>query len=141
MDPLTLAAGDAVVKAVATDNWQQARTALVRLWRRKDPGETTAISHEIDATRISVLAARDSDDDAAEERLAAQWHRRFSALVGKSPETSAELQDVLDEDLSPLLSSPEQDHIFTVGQHIQAGRDTYVAGRDMTVRRDQTINE
>ncbi len=142
MDPLTLAAtGSAVVKVLASDRWQQAKAALVRLWQNEGPEQRSAVSEEIDATRESVLAARDCDDEEAEHKLVAQWHRRLSGLAGKSPRAGAEIETVLNEDLRPLLSSPDQEGILTIQQTIHGGRDAYVVGRDQTIFRGQTINE
>jgi NAD(P)-dependent dehydrogenase (short-subunit alcohol dehydrogenase family) len=142
MDPLILAAaGRAVVKALATDGWQQARAALVRLWRHEDPEQVSAVDEEIQATRESALAAMDLDDDEAERRLAAQWHRRFSALASRAPWVGDEIEATLNKYLRPLLSSPDQEGITTIQQTIVAGRDAYVAGRDQTLFRGQTIND
>jgi len=114
---------------------------VVHLWRNQGPEQRSAVSQEIDSTRESVLVARLSGDDEAENVLAAQWRRRFSALVNRAPRAGAELEAVLNDDLRPLLPSPDQEQVFTVTQTIHAGRDAYVSGRDMTIFRGQTINE
>jgi hypothetical protein len=142
MDTLTLAAaGTAAVKALATDRWPQAKMALVRLWRHEDPEQVSVVEEEIHATRESVLVAKDRDDDEAERRLAAQWHRRFSALASRTPWAGDEIEATLNQFLRPLLSSPDQEGVTTIQQTISAGRDAYAAGRDMTIFRGQTINE
>ena len=141
MDPLTIAAASALVKVLSSDSWQVAKSAVVRLWRREDPERQSAVSQEVDATRRSVLAARATNDETAEQRLAAQWHRQLSGLAGRSPEASAELQDFLDQEIRPLLPDQDQEHVITVQQQIHAGRDAYVAGRDMNIFGGQTINE
>ena len=52
----------------------------------------------------------------------------------------AELQDFLQE-IRPLLPDQDQERVITVQQQIHAGRDAYVAGRDMNIFGGQTINE
>jgi hypothetical protein len=142
VSPITLVAATAVVRVLASDRWQQARSALVRLWRNENQEQQSAVSREIVATRKQALAAREANDDAAEERLAAQWHRQFSGLIDRSPEASAELEAALEQDIRPLLTDPDQDQVFVTQQQIRAGRDAYVTGAgNVNIFQGQTINE
>src|SRR5271165_5847197 len=59
MDPLVLAAGTALVGAMVTDGWQQARTAVVAWWRKVHPGRADAVGAELDTARAQVLPARE----------------------------------------------------------------------------------
>lgn len=43
MDPILVAADTALVGAMATDTWQQARAGAVALWRRLHPDRVVAI--------------------------------------------------------------------------------------------------
>jgi hypothetical protein len=151
MSPLTLAAGTAVVKAVATEGWQQACSALVRLWGHEDPAYSSVISQEVEATRESVLAASDTDYHAVERSLSAQWNRRFSALLDMSADAGGKLRDVLDTELRPLLSRPDQEKNFSIENSIparhnfenaarQAG-DSRPSGPYPVISRSQTISE
>ncbi|MET9250277.1 hypothetical protein [Nonomuraea sp. NPDC003709] len=45
MDSLVLAAATAVVTALSTEGWRQARKAVVALWRRVHPERVPAIEH------------------------------------------------------------------------------------------------
>ncbi|MER5209364.1 hypothetical protein ABT063_01880 [Streptomyces sp. NPDC002838] len=104
MDPLVVTAGTAVVAAMATDAWQQARSAVVELWRRAHPERVPAIEGELAEVREEVLTARNDQNDQAEESLAADWRRRLDRLVRANPELAKELKRLLDEQLAPLLS-------------------------------------
>lgn len=119
MDPLVLAAASAVVTAMATDGWQQAREAMVKLWRRSRPGHVPAIETDLDQTRDEVIAARTAGDRAAEEELVAEWGRKLQRLLGADPSLETELRRVLDEDLAPLLPTGEQARLMNI-QNITA---------------------
>lgn len=111
MDPLVLAAGTAVINAMATDGWEQARAAVVRLWRRVHPERVPAIEAELEEVRGEVVAARQAGDAAVETELAADWQRKLKRLLAADPGQIAELRRVLDEELTPLLPEKERVHI------------------------------
>jgi hypothetical protein len=119
MDPLVLAAASAVVTAMATDGWQQAREAVVKLWRRSRPGHVPAIETDLDETRAEVIAARIAGDRVAEEGLVADWERKLRRLLDADPALGIELRRVLDEELAPLLSAGEQARLVNI-QNITA---------------------
>jgi hypothetical protein len=119
MDPLVLAAASAVVTAMATDGWQQAREAMVKLWRQSRLGHVTAIETDLNETRAEVIAARTAGDRAAEEGLVADWERKLRRLLEADPALGIELRRVLDEDLAPLLPASEQARLMNT-QNITA---------------------
>jgi hypothetical protein len=123
MDPLELAAASAVVSALATDGWQQARDAVVRLWRRARPAHVAAIESDLDDTRAELT---DAPGEAAEQGLVADWERKLRRLVAADPSVALELRRVLDEELTPLLPSAEQERIRVV-QNITADAPGAVA--------------
>ncbi|MGW3645142.1 nSTAND1 domain-containing NTPase [Streptomyces sp. NPDC000878] len=58
MDPLAVAVGTALVGAMATDSWRQAKRALVALWRRVRPeAEADTVGAEFGQARMRLLAA------------------------------------------------------------------------------------
>ncbi|MFI5567433.1 hypothetical protein ACIA6T_08750 [Streptomyces sp. NPDC051740] len=136
MDPVVVAAGTALVSAMATDAWQQARTSVVDLWRRVHPARVTAIEEELDEVREEVLAARGAADTDAETGLAQDWQRKLQRLVNNDPGLARELQRVLDQELAPLLpqrSGPSGPG--TVTATVQArDNNTIIQGRDITIR-------
>ena len=119
MDPLVLAAASAVVTAMATDGWQQARAAMVKLWRRSRPEHVPAIETDLDDTHAEVIVARKAHDRAAEEELVADWQRKLRRLLTADPDLAIELQRVLREELVPLLSASEQARLQNI-QNITA---------------------
>jgi hypothetical protein len=119
MDPLVLAVASAVVTAMATDGWQQAREAVVKLWRRSRPGHVPAIETDLDETRAEVIAARAAGDRAAEDGLVADWERKLRHLLDADPALGMELRRVLGEELAPLLSAGEQARLMNI-QNITA---------------------
>jgi hypothetical protein len=119
MDPLVLAAASAVVTAMATDAWQQARAAVVELWRRSRPEHVGAIETDLDDTRAEVVAARTAGDRAAEGGLVGDWQRKLRRLVDANPGLGIELRRVLDEELTPMLSAGERARLQNI-QNITA---------------------
>lgn len=136
MDPVVLAVGTALVSAMATDAWQQARTSMVNLWQRVHPARATAIEEELDEVREEVLAARGADDTDAETGLAQDWQRKLQRLVNNHPGLARELQRVLDQELAPLL--PQRSDAAgpgTVTMKVKArDNNTIIQGRDITIR-------
>ncbi|WP_173095233.1 hypothetical protein [Actinomadura verrucosospora] len=135
MEPLVMAAGTALVTAIATDGWQQARAGAVALWRRVHPERVPAIEAELEEVRGEVLAARDAGDREAEDRLADEWRHRLARLVAADPAAAAEIRRVLDEVWSPLLPEQERERVQNITMRAEAsghGR-VYQAGRDQHI--------
>jgi hypothetical protein len=137
MDPLVLAAGTALVTAMATDGWEQARSAAAVLWRRVHPERVAAIEAELEEVRGEVLAARQADDQVAVEGLVSDWQRKLRRLLADDPDLAGELRRVLEEEWTPLLPVAEQtgmrDIVQTAkasghGRVYQAGRDQHITG-------------
>jgi hypothetical protein len=119
MDLLVLTAASAVVTAMATDAWQQAKEAVVKLWRRSRPSHVPAIEADLDETHAEVIAARAAGDQAAEEGLVADWQRKLRRLLDVDPALGIELRRVLDEELTPLLPTGERARLANI-QNITA---------------------
>ncbi|MCJ1679139.1 hypothetical protein MTF65_17695 [Streptomyces sp. APSN-46.1] len=107
MDPVVLAVATALVSAMATDAWQQARSSTVALWQRAHPEHVPAIEDELTDVRDEVLEARRTHDVAAEERLTGGWQLKFQRLVRDDPALARELQRLLEQELAPLLPPPD----------------------------------
>ncbi|HZG05321.1 MAG TPA: hypothetical protein VE546_17415 [Streptomyces sp.] len=136
MDQLVAAAGAALVAAMATDAWQQARSAAVGLWRRVHPERVPAIEGELAEVREEVLTARRNRDAEAEEELAVDWRRRLERLVKADPALAQELRRVLDQELAPLLprSDPSAPGSMTLTVHTGDNSQANVAGTgDITI--------
>jgi len=115
MDPIILAFGPALVGAIATDAWQQAREAVTGLWRRGHPRQKADdIGAELDELREQVLLARRDSDTGTERALEGAWQVRLQQLLRADPSLAAELRRVLDEVLTPALTPAEQARIGNI---------------------------
>ncbi|GAA3076036.1 hypothetical protein [Streptosporangium carneum] len=138
MDPIVLAAGTALVTAMATDTWQQARSGAVALWRRVRPEQEKAVEDELAEVRLQILAARDDGDTDTERALAGAWQIRLQQLLREDPDLANELKQVLDNVLTPALSLNEREQYGEItmkatasgqGRVYQAGRDQHITER------------
>lgn len=135
MDPIALAAGTALVTAMATDAWEQARNGMVMFWRRVRPEQADAVEQELADVRAQVLAARRDGDGDTERALTGSWQTRLQHLLRADPDLAAELRRVLDEALTPALSAGERTQIGSILMKAKAtgqGR-VYQAGRDLHI--------
>jgi hypothetical protein len=119
MEPIVVAFGTALVAAMATDAWQQAREAVVALWRSvHTPKQADTIDADLDRLREQILAARSEDAASTEPAHAAVWRGRLQELLLDNPALAGEMRQILDEVLLPMLP-PEQ--LARVGQAIMIG--------------------
>lgn len=132
MDPSTVAqlAGSAVVAAMATDAWQQARGSVVALWRRARPDEARTVEEELSEAR-TILLAGDGRVTAAE--LAEVWRARLLELLLADRRRTDELSVELDR-LTRSLAPPAS-RVGPVRMDARATRGgrVYQSGGDMTI--------
>jgi hypothetical protein len=114
MEQIVLAAGTALVGAIATDAWQQVREAITGLWRRVHQHPLDDIGVEVDELRELVLRARAEGDRDAECALEGVWQLKFQKLLLAEPALAVEVHQVLDDVLKPSLSSRDQQRIGTI---------------------------
>ena len=136
MDPVVMAAGTAVVSAMATSAWQQARDGAVALWHRAHPDGAEQISRDLEVVRAEVLQARRDGDVSTEQALAGAWQAGLQRLIRQDPALSGEVRRLLDEHLLPALSAGEQARVHSIIQIASAADHStiYQAGRDITGR-------
>ncbi|WP_172381819.1 hypothetical protein [Streptomyces sp. MNP-20] len=134
MDPLVMAAGTALVAAIATDAWQQARAGAVAVWQRVYPERAVAIEAELEHARAALLAARRDGDTRTEGALADVWRERLAQLVAADPDVLAEIQRVLEQVWTPLIPTgqPAVRHITMHATATGSGR-VYQAGGDQQI--------
>ncbi|WP_138907392.1 hypothetical protein [Streptomyces chryseus] len=135
MDPIVVAAGTALVGAMATDAWQQTRAKVVEWWRAVSPDQAESIGLELAEAGTQVVAARRVDDATAEREVVSDWQARLQLLLRANPEVANDLRRLLDEDLTPTLPEKEQSHLASIVMRASAsGRGrVYQAGRDQTI--------
>ncbi|MFD5897182.1 hypothetical protein [Streptomyces sp. NPDC060366] len=138
MDPMVLAAGTALVSAMATDSWQQVRDATVRWWRGADATDADAVGAQLDEVRPQVLTARQAGDEDSERVLAEAWRVRLQQALRDRPDLAAELRGLLDEQVIPALPDSERPQLGSPvmkatasgnGRVYQAGRDQHITER------------
>jgi hypothetical protein len=134
MDPIVLAAATALVAAMATDAWQQTRTAVLAWWRKNHPRHFRDISRELESTYLKVLAARDRGDGNLQQALTSAWQVRFQQVVDANPDVRQEIRRLLDEHLAPVLPPIDQNQVRQIiNLHAQDNARQYVAGRDQNI--------
>lgn len=114
MDPIVLAAGTALVGAMATDAWQQVKHAVINLWHKVRPERADEVGGELEELRRHVLQARADGDEATEHALEGVWQLRLQELLRGDPALAGNLRQVLDEVLTPALPLPGQTRIGTI---------------------------
>jgi hypothetical protein len=114
MDPIVLAAGTALVGAMATDAWEQVREAITSLWHRAHKKHAGGVGAEVDELRRMVLQARAAGDSGTERALEGAWQLKLQGLLRADPGLASELRRVLDHVLTPALPSAERQRIGTI---------------------------
>ncbi|KUN55479.1 hypothetical protein AQJ46_49485 [Streptomyces canus] len=137
MDPIVMAAGTALVGAMATDAWQQARTHVVEWWRLVRPDQAESVHRELTDARAHVVAARRENDENREQDLVTDWQMRLQVLLRANPGLAEQLRVLLDDHLAPVLSAQEQQAVSS--QVMKATASGH--GRVYQAGRDQSINE
>ncbi|GGP78388.1 hypothetical protein GCM10010278_66000 [Streptomyces melanogenes] len=117
MDPVTMAAGSALVAAMATDAWQQARDGVVALWRRVHPERADQVGGELETLRTQVLQARQNQDPDTEQALEGMWRLQLQALLQRDPQASDELFRLLRDRLTPALNPGERERVGAIIQN------------------------
>ncbi|MGA4837845.1 hypothetical protein [Streptomyces sp. G45] len=130
MDQVAMAAGSALVGAMATDAWQQVRDAMADLWRRVR-SEPEPIGDDLGELRAQLRAA--AHDPATVRALEGAWQLRLQALLREHPEAAGELRQLLDDLLAPALGADRRAQVYAVfqtstvhgGINVNVGRDLH----------------
>ena len=137
MDPTVLvtAASTGLIEALTTQTWEQARTAMVGLWRRVHPNRAEAISEELAEVRREAIAAQQRGELAVRHELIVDWRGRLRRLLDADPSSAIELKRILDEVITPMLSAEGSSMINNIVMNAHAtGRSiVYQAGRDVNI--------
>ncbi|MEU5877845.1 hypothetical protein [Spirillospora sp. NPDC047279] len=137
LDPLVLAAGQALDQAMATQQWTAARTFASELWAGAHPERVPMIEEDLAETRAHLLAARGSGDRAAQADLVREWQLRLGRLVRDGSAVGDPDLRLMVRRLTPLLPPDEEARVSVLINANARGRGrVYAAGRDMHVRQD-----
>jgi hypothetical protein len=110
VEPIVGAFASALVAAMATDTWQEARAAVIAMWHRFRAQRADETTKELGRTRDRVLAARAGPTDT-KQALELVWQGRLQELLLDNPGMTAEFQSVLENTLIPMLTPAERSHI------------------------------
>lgn len=99
----------ALVKQLATDDWQQAEAAMVALWRRVHPEQGDDIATVLRRTRTAALEVQHSTDPQAANCLVYGWKGDLLRLVAADPDVVPELERLLAEWRSNTASGARAD--------------------------------
>ena len=102
-----MAAAAALVGTMATDAWQTARSAAVRLFRRLASQERRDITARLDADRRLLLHTSPADHARTRDELTLSWARRLDSLLEDDPDTVGELEAVVAEIQGTPALGPE----------------------------------
>lgn len=124
-----------LVALLATDAWEQARSAIGALWRRVSPAHAAAVEAQLATTHEMLVAARERGDEQAARILAGEWQNRLSEVLAVDPQVADELRRVLDEELRPALTAAGVTSTQVPSMHARASGHArvYQAGRDQHI--------
>jgi hypothetical protein len=137
VDLTTLAAlvGNAIIAAIATDSWERVRASVVQLWRQIYPHRADAIDAVLTETRDELVLALEQGNAVARDELAAEWQRRIRSLLAAREDAAPEVQRLLDQVLTPILTECGQQIQGSLSFAATASGDArvYQSGRDQFI--------
>ncbi|MBO1420497.1 hypothetical protein [Streptomyces sp. FH025] len=140
MDPelaaLASSAATALVGRLAADGWDQARQAVVALWRRRHPErseEAEVVEAQLVETRETLLAAGESDGGQVEQELTVEWRTRLRDLLRADPSLAVELRRILAELDGGEPESGSGGRQVTMRGTASDQARVYMAGNDMHI--------
>ncbi|MGW0640461.1 hypothetical protein [Nocardia salmonicida] len=140
VDPIVMAAGTALVGVMATDAWARAKDVVVGWWRQVRPDHAEQVGIELDQLRADAVAARGAGDTATEDALAGAWRLRLHRLLTENPALRSDIDRLLRQDLTPMLSAGDQSTVAAITQNAVVGgkyNTTVQAGGDAHITRSK----
>ncbi|WP_422740507.1 hypothetical protein ACN263_15420 [Micromonospora sp. WMMD729] len=131
---LVATASAALIQAMASDAWLTVKDQVTRILGRGETESVANLDRVLEETRDRVLAAPPDRRDAALALEAARWEGRLQSRLEQDPDPAAVLKDLIS---AVRAVGDGVDQSTTVHQNVIAGRDSYTAGRDLTVGRPE----
>jgi hypothetical protein len=97
-ESLTALAGagaTALIGAMSTDLWQEARGGIARLFGRGGEDRGRAIAAQLDEDAALVVRSDEGGADAIRTELLPVWRRRMVQLLEEHPDSEGELRDLV----------------------------------------------
>ncbi|MDH6523104.1 hypothetical protein M2163_000390 [Streptomyces sp. SAI-135] len=134
MDPALLAlasaGGAALVQAMATDAWTAVRDGAARVLGRGDADRESRALERLDLSHNLVSQSDLEGEAPVRAAESARWSERLEVLLDEHPDQVEEVRSLVVL-MRDALGEPLPGSGLT--QHISAGRDAYVAGRDQSL--------
>jgi tetratricopeptide (TPR) repeat protein len=137
VDPIVEAFGAALVAAMATDTWKEAKAAVLALWHRVRPGREGEADAELERLRERVITALQARQPGTGQALEGIWQGRLQELLLDDPGLAGQLQEVLDGVLVPMLVPAERSRIsqmIMTGSVGDGGTVNQVAGDQYNIQ-------
>jgi hypothetical protein len=113
-------AGPTVVAAMATDAYQQAKDAVVSVWRRLIPFGADGVEAHLEEAHTAVVAAREQGDEVTEQNLGVLWQRHLQTLFTADPGAAVELRAALIEAGAVVPAAPAGVESHHGDRHLEA---------------------
>ncbi|MEU4553806.1 hypothetical protein [Micromonospora violae] len=131
---LAAAASAALIQAMASDVWLNVKDHAARILGRDEAGSVANLDQVLEDARDRVLTASPERRDEASALEGARWEGRLQARLEEDPGVAISIRDLI----TMVHAAGERvDKSTTVQQNVTAGRDSYTAGRDLTVGRPE----
>ncbi|MEU2664890.1 hypothetical protein [Micromonospora sp. NPDC007220] len=131
---LAAAASAALIQAMASDVWLNVKEHAARILGRDGTESVARADRVLEDSRERVLAASPDRRDTASALEAARWEGRLQARLEEDPGFAVAVRDLV---AAVRAAGEGVDLSTTVQQNVTAGRDSYTAGRDLTVGRPE----
>ncbi|MFG2008747.1 hypothetical protein ACGFNF_06690 [Micromonospora sp. NPDC048868] len=131
---LAAAASAALIQAMASDVWLNVKEHAARILGRDGTESVARADRVLEDSRERVLAASPDRRDTASALEAARWEGRLQARLEEDPDFAVAIRELV---AAVRASGEGVDQSITVQQNVTAGRDSYTAGRDLTVGRPE----
>ncbi|MFF3731368.1 NB-ARC domain-containing protein [Streptomyces sp. NPDC002476] len=92
---LAASGASALVGAMVTDSWEQAKTRVARLFARRGRAREEEADDDLQEAGAQLVAAEEADDDSAAADIEAYWRLRLSRLLEEDPAAADELRQLL----------------------------------------------
>ncbi|WP_344468453.1 hypothetical protein [Kitasatospora kazusensis] len=128
-------AAAAVVQQLTTSAWEQIRSTVGDLWRRRHPERAETVLAELDEARQEVAEARRQSDGRSEQAVLDEWTNRLRRLLAADPGAAGQLRQLV-EALTASASTAGQAPSVVMnarasghGRINQAAGDIHITGR------------
>ena len=106
---LASTAAATLVALLTTDSWERAKDVSGEWWRKVHPADADGAAAALSQSRADIEAAGQAGGGRLlmlREALEDEWRGRLRHLLAVSPGLAAELRQLVDSELTPMLVPP-----------------------------------